>query len=83
LDKGVDRLVIGVGMIPRGEVGLIFAALGASLMLNGQPVLPPAIFSALVLMVIMTTLFTPPLLKIAFARSGKLPSPAARASSAA
>jgi Kef-type K+ transport system membrane component KefB len=83
LDKTVDRLVIGVGMIPRGEVGLIFAGLGASLMLNGQAVLPPAIFSALVLMVILTTLFTPPLLKIAFARSGKLPSPAARASSAA
>ncbi|HXJ41591.1 MAG TPA: cation:proton antiporter [Bryobacteraceae bacterium] len=68
LEKGVDRIVIGIGMIPRGEVGLIFAALGSSLVLNGQPVLQPPIFSALVLMVILTTLLTPPLLKLAFQR---------------
>jgi len=72
LDRGVDRVVIGVGMIPRGEVGLIFAALGSSLTLNGSPILPAAVFSALVLMVILTTLCTPPLLKIAFARKARL-----------
>ena len=68
LEKGIDRLVIGVGMIPRGEVGLIFAGLGSTLILNGQPVLSPTTFSALVLMVMLTTFITPPLLKLAFSR---------------
>ena len=68
LEKGIDRLVIGVGMIPRGEVGLIFAGLGSTLILNGQPVLSPTTFSALVLMVMLTTFITPPLLKLAFNR---------------
>jgi Kef-type K+ transport system membrane component KefB len=71
LERGVDRLVIGVGMIPRGEVGLIFAGLGAGMVLNGQPVLPPATFSALVLMVMLSTFVTPPLLKLAFERSAR------------
>ncbi len=69
LERGVDRLVIGVGMIPRGEVGLIFAGMGSTLMLHGQPVLPPATFSALVLMIMLTTFITPPALKIVFDRS--------------
>jgi Na+:H+ antiporter len=68
LERGVDRIVIGVGMIPRGEVGLIFAGLGSTLILNGHPVLPPTIFSALVLMVMLSTFITPPLLKVAFQR---------------
>jgi Kef-type K+ transport system membrane component KefB len=73
LERGVDRLVIGVGMIPRGEVGLIFASLGSTLVLNNQPVLSKTTFSALVLMVMLTTFITPPLLKLAFDRNGKLP----------
>ncbi len=68
LERGVDRLVIGVGMIPRGEVGLIFAGLGSSLMLQGQPVLSQTTFSALVLMIMLTTFITPPLLKAVFER---------------
>ena len=68
LDRGVSRLIIGVGMIPRGEVGLIFAGLGATLMLHGQPVVPPAIFSALILMIMLSTFITPPLLKAVFER---------------
>jgi len=68
LERGVDRLIIGVGMIPRGEVGLIFAGLGSTLMLHGQPILPPAIFSALILMIMLTTFITPPLLKAVFER---------------
>jgi len=58
--KSYNRLVIGLGMIPRGEVGLIFAAIGKSL-----GVVNDAIFSAIVIMVIVTTLVTPPLLKVA------------------
>jgi Kef-type K+ transport system membrane component KefB len=68
LERGVDRLAIGVGMIPRGEVGLIFAGLGSSLMLQGQPVLSQTTFSALVLMIMLTTFITPPLLKGVFER---------------
>src|SRR3989338_3844859 len=59
VNKGYSRLVIGLGMIPRGEVGLVFAAIGKSL-----GVVNDATFSAIVIMVIVTTLVTPPLLKI-------------------
>ena len=46
-------------MVPRGEVGLIFAGIGAALTLDGQPLLSQAAFSALVLMVVVTTILTP------------------------
>jgi hypothetical protein len=49
-------------MIPRGEVGLIFAGIGATLMLRGQPVIDAVVFSAVVIMVALTTVMTPPLL---------------------
>ncbi|MGE5360725.1 MAG: cation:proton antiporter [Bacteroidales bacterium] len=68
VDRGVRRLTVGVGMIPRGEVGLIFANMGAQLTINGERVVSPAIFSALVVMVIVSTLVTPPAVKWAFAR---------------
>ena len=71
LEQGVNRLVVGVGMIPRGEVGLIFASIGASLMLRGEPVVSPATYSAVVIMVILTTLVTPPALKAAFAHADR------------
>ena len=63
LEKGVNRLVVGIGMIPRGEVGLIFTGIGASLAVNGQPVFSPGTVSAMVVMVIITTVVTPPILK--------------------
>jgi Kef-type K+ transport system membrane component KefB len=53
-----NRWAIGVGMMPRGEVGLIFIAIGKSL-----GVVNDALFSAVVLMVILTSLLAPPLLK--------------------
>ena len=62
LERGADRLAVGLGMIPRGEVGLIFASIGASLTLRGTPVVDAALFSAVVVMVAVTTLLTPPLL---------------------
>jgi len=62
IERGLDRLSIGIGMIPRGEVGLIFAAIGAELQINGRPVVSPAINTAIVVMVMVTTLITPPLL---------------------
>jgi Kef-type K+ transport system membrane component KefB len=63
LDKRLNRLAVGVGMIPRGEVGLIFAGVGASLLIGREPVLSEGTLSALVLMVVVTTLVTPPLLR--------------------
>jgi Kef-type K+ transport system membrane component KefB len=72
--RGLNRTAIGLGMIPRGEVGLIFAAIGATLMLPDQqgrpePVVGSATFAAVVIMVIATTLLTPPLLKWSMSRN--------------
>lgn len=68
LEKGLNRLVVGIGMIPRGEVGLIFTGIGASLMVNGEPVLGAQLVSAMVVMVMITTVVTPPLLKAFFSK---------------
>src|SRR3569623_387450 len=62
-DPASDRLAIGVGMIPRGEVGLIVADAGRRMTLDGHPVIDDAIFSAVVLVVLVTTLIAPPLVK--------------------
>jgi Kef-type K+ transport system membrane component KefB len=67
-ERGLNRLAVGLGMIPRGEVGLIFASIGASLTLGGAPVISPAVYSAVVIMVIITTMVTPPLLKWGMSR---------------
>ncbi|MCY4599485.1 MAG: cation:proton antiporter [Acidobacteria bacterium] len=65
--RGLNRWAIGVGMIPRGEVGLIFASIGHTVLVAGTPVLSDNTFSAIVAIVMLTTLVTPPLLKAAFA----------------
>ncbi|MGB8930161.1 MAG: cation:proton antiporter, partial [Anaeromyxobacteraceae bacterium] len=62
LGRGTDRLTVALGMIPRGEVGLIFASIGQQLIVGDAPVVPADVFAALVTMVIVTTLVTPPLL---------------------
>jgi Na+:H+ antiporter len=64
-----SKTVIGVGMIPRGEVGLIFAKEGLS-----SGVFSEGLFSGVTLMVMVTTLIAPPLLKhLLTARSGRRP----------
>ncbi len=63
LEKGINKVAIGLGMIPRGEVGLIFANVGLGLTLNGERVVSPETYSAIIVMVILTTMVTPPLLK--------------------
>lgn len=68
LERGLDRMSIGIGMIPRGEVGLIFAAIGAELKVNGHAVVNTATNTAIVVMVMVTTLITPPLLGWSLAR---------------
>jgi Kef-type K+ transport system membrane component KefB len=69
LQKGLNRLSVGIGMIPRGEVGLIFAAIGSQLKIDGHPVIEPGTFSAVVIMVVFTTMITPPALKWSVVRS--------------
>lgn len=76
VERGINRLAVGLGMIPRGEVGLIFAGIGATLMLPSaagvsEPVISSAIFGAIVIMVIITTLLTPVVLKWSLARSSR------------
>ncbi len=56
---GINRLAIGVGMIPRGEVGLVFAAVGSA-----SGTLSPSLNVAIILMVIITTFIAPPLLRL-------------------
>jgi Kef-type K+ transport system membrane component KefB len=58
--RGVDRITIGLGMMPRGEVGLIFAATGEKIAIDGKSLLSPAIYAALVGAVFLTTLVAPP-----------------------
>jgi len=60
--KGIKKSVIGVGMIPRGEVGLIFAQVGLT-----YGIFTSELFSAVTVMVMLTTFIAPPLLKIMFA----------------
>jgi len=57
-----DRLVVGLGMMPRGEVGLIFLGLGTQAQL-----LTPALEAAILLMVIGTTFLAPILLRLVLA----------------
>ena len=60
----VNKWIVGVGMIPRGEVGLIFATIGKSL-----GVVSDEVFSVIVIMVIVTTLVTPIILTWLLRRS--------------
>jgi Kef-type K+ transport system membrane component KefB len=71
LDKNVDRLSVGIGMIPRGEVGLIFANIGLALSVGGRRIIDEATFSAVVVMIIVTTVVTPPALEWSLGRLPK------------
>ncbi|MEA1937007.1 MAG: cation:proton antiporter [Patescibacteria group bacterium] len=64
--KQANKRTVGIGMISRGEVGLIFAGVGKEL-----GVLDDSIFGTIIIMVILTTLVTPPLLKWSIAKQEK------------
>ena len=68
--SGGDKLLIGIGMMPRGEVGLIFASIGLS-----KGVLDNELYGALLLMVLVTTLITPPLIRLKLARRNDIATP--------
>jgi Kef-type K+ transport system membrane component KefB len=61
----VRKWVVGWGMAPRGEVGLIFAATGKAL-----GVIPDHVFSMVIVVVMLTTLLTPPILVAVIRRRG-------------
>ena len=66
--RGVSRLAVAAGMLPRGEVSLIFASLGTATLLGGKPVLDATAFSALVAVVVATTLLAPVAVNLGFAQ---------------
>ena len=68
--SGGDKLLIGIGMMPRGEVGLIFASIGLS-----KGVLDNELYGALLLMVLVTTLITPPLIRLKLAKRNDIATP--------
>ncbi|BAZ69064.1 sodium/hydrogen exchanger [Fischerella sp. NIES-4106] len=57
----INRLAIGVGMIPRGEVGLVFLGIGSSINILSKP-----LEAAIIMMVIITTFLAPPVLRFVF-----------------
>lgn len=59
----LNHLAVGIGMVPRGEVGLIFAQVGLT-----AHILSSEVFSAILIMVIFSTFMAPPLLKVIFRR---------------
>jgi Kef-type K+ transport system membrane component KefB len=63
LARGVNKLTVALGMIPRGEVTLVFATFGSTLRIGDAPLLDERGYAALVTVVIATTLVTPPALK--------------------
>lgn len=65
---GIRRIVVGVGMVPRGEVGLIFADIG-----RRSGVLSDGVFGAVLLMIMVTTFVAPPGLKALFGPSAESP----------
>jgi Kef-type K+ transport system membrane component KefB len=68
IDRGLNRVAIGIGMIPRGEVGLIFAGIGLTLSIGGERIVDDATFAAILVMVMLTTIISPPLLQWSFGR---------------
>jgi Kef-type K+ transport system membrane component KefB len=57
-----DAIRVGVGMVPRGEVGMVVAQIGLNLGAIGH-----SIYGTIVFLSVATTLIAPPLLKLAFA----------------
>jgi Kef-type K+ transport system membrane component KefB len=66
-----SRLIVSLGMMPRGEVGLIFAGIGARLVLDGRPIVDAGSYAAAIFMVVATTVVTPPLLLWSLRRAGQ------------
>lgn len=57
--RGLRPALVGWGMVPRGEVGLIFVATGSTLTLGGAPLLSPEIQAGVVGALVLTTIVGP------------------------
>jgi len=68
VDRRARRFPVAAGMMPRGEVSLIVASMGLGLAVGGEPVINAETFSAIVAMVFVTAMATPPLLAWSFRR---------------
>jgi Kef-type K+ transport system membrane component KefB len=66
--EGAKRLTVAIGMVPRGEVTLVFAALGGALHVGNASLLDQRGYTAVVAVVLLTTLVTPPALKWSLGR---------------
>ncbi|MBI2844803.1 MAG: cation:proton antiporter [Armatimonadetes bacterium] len=66
IKQRADKLTIGIGMVPRGEVGLIFASIGLH-----NAILNQSVYGAVILVLLVTTLMTPPWLKHRLSRVQK------------
>jgi Kef-type K+ transport system membrane component KefB len=64
----INRLAIGIGMVPRGEVGLVFAGIGTASGAIDKP-----LEVAIIIMVILTTFLAPPFLRVAFGKQEEQP----------
>jgi Kef-type K+ transport system membrane component KefB len=67
-EDNTTALRIGLGMISRGEVGLIIAAIGVS-----YGILSPEVFTVIIFVVLVTTIITPPLVRWSFAKRADTP----------
>jgi len=65
VDKNINKLLIGVGMVPRGEVGLIFAGMGLA-----NQIISQSVYSAAVAVIMATTFVTPFMLKMLIKKKG-------------
>jgi len=80
LARGVNKRTVAIGMIPRGEVALVFAALGGTFKANQLPLLDQGGYTAIVTVVILTTIVTPSALKWSLGKRSEtrvMPRPAA------
>ncbi len=68
-DRSLDNTslnIIGIGLIPRGEVGIIVAAMGLKIVVDGVQAVSQEMYVVVVLMSVVTTLIAPPLLSKLF-----------------
>lgn len=68
VERGINRLAIGLAMVPKLEVTLILASIG-----RGIGVLDDAIFSAFVMLIVLTSTVSPPFLKMVLLRKKSVP----------
>jgi len=64
--KNISPNIVGIGMMPRGEVGIVVATVGIGILVEGSPAMTGELFAVVVLMSVVTTLVAPFLLSSAF-----------------